>query len=254
MGNAGYHHFLSVEHPTSVSCSLAVHGGYEGKPFSAGKNEAPNIVSMYNQAECATGCGGTFTFQHHVKTLRATYECKSQFKSAAGVSFEAGLKQNVFGASEGSDEKLQNLGFCKLGVSLNLTREEVTTYFIATEYEVTDLVLSSTAYIYHCYNNYDWVEFKWLRNEIKLTPSGKDATFSYKEKTYLKLHPDHCKGDKGPHVGYEGLNSSNVQSDKSSLRVLHEGGRHTAFVKIAFDEKYMKNGVLSIEEIIKDNK
>jgi hypothetical protein len=66
--------------------------------------------------------------------------------------------------------------------------------------------------------------------------------FEYKGKTYLKINPQYCQGDAGPHEG-NGLSKTYVQSSESKLRVLHEDGRHKASVHIAFDERYMENGI-----------
>jgi len=239
MGNAGYHHFLEVNYPTSVSVDVSVDGGHVGNAFDPKAHTLPNIIHMYNAVECATGCGGTFTFQRNVKTLRTSFECKRSFRSEFGASFSAGYTEKVM--AQGADlAELKGSGAAELGLSLKLTHEEVSTYFLATEYNVVDESAKSCAYIYHCYGNYDWIEFRWLLNDLHLTPSD-DLLFKYKGTSYIKIHPDFSQGDAGPHIGY-GLSKSSVQSTKSRLRVIH-GGRHKAMVQIAFDEDYMKDGV-----------
>ena len=101
MGSAGYHHYIHVTHPTSMKCDVDVDGGHIYT--TSGQEKTPNIIKMRNQTECATGCGGTFTFTRTVKSLESSWTCKKSFKTNFGIEFSAGDTMAAEGMFKGED-------------------------------------------------------------------------------------------------------------------------------------------------------
>lgn len=216
----------------SISAAVNVDGGYVEKKA---EHKPPNVIDFYNQVECATGCGGTITFQRNVKTVMTEYTCQRTFTSTFGTTISAGAKiaKNWEAKKDETTDALNKEGELKASLSFGCSVSEVQTNMIRTEFKVSDKCETSTLYIYHCYHGYDFIRYKWLKNDLHLTP-GDEMCYTYEKEQYLKVNSESC----------ESSEKRTVKDANSPLTVNHEGGRHRAILTINFDPKYLdKDGV-----------
>eukprot|EP01006_Ploeotia_vitrea_P051084 TRINITY_DN67525_c5_g1_i1.p1 TRINITY_DN67525_c5_g1~~TRINITY_DN67525_c5_g1_i1.p1 ORF type:complete len:250 (+),score=20.42 TRINITY_DN67525_c5_g1_i1:38-787(+) len=228
--SAGYHHFLQVTHPTSLHCVVSLTGG---KKDTEG-NQAPNVLSFWNSKNAACGCGGTFTFTKTVDALESSYRCRRTFTSGLGVRVEQGAEVRV--NAEGPQAAVTG----RVSAHYGIRNEEVEEYFERRNHRVEDTNLVSVATIYHCYGNYDWLQFEWVRNDLNLEPKDPTLLFAYGGTTYLKIHPDFRLRDYGPPTYADANNGNQLFGDtvldaRSPLRFTHDP-YHRAFLVITIPD------------------
>merc|ERR1712232_83275 len=85
-----------------------------------------------------------------------------------------------------------NLLQAKVSADLGVNWGDIEEYVVRTDINVADKHQVSKLYLYHGYYGYEWVYFKWLKNELNLIP-GVDMQFEYGGNTYLKVRPGACK-------------------------------------------------------------
>lgn len=228
MGNSqGYHHFLTVKFPESINAACINKGGHITENI-------PGSISMKNMVNCATGCGGEFTFTHTANIVKTTYRCEESFKSADGRSIKVG--NNITVKTHLNDRGSEKVGsITKLARAYGISTDMAQRCFLKTDQKQTTEATVSVAYIYHCYYDYDWVSFSWSQNDLHLLPRDSEI-FNHDGNQYVKVHPKHCHPSEGPH---KTLSAARVQSRDSPLVVEHKEHRtHYATVQIDFQKGY----------------